>query len=182
MSRTSIFFLTALATAACGTDFHTSSPPDGLHVVHVNANKVSGTFSHNNAALAFTFTYDGASRTAELTALDGTPLLESTLAGEVETSRVLGALTITASPFDASPRIDGDGEALAALAQMPEGQLLAPLHIALASSDVRRDLYASVVVRCPRAWTWWFAACYGATENFQVVPSSTTPALFPAST
>ncbi len=64
---------------------------------------------------------------------------------------------------------------------MPESRLLAPLRAALASSDIRRDLYAAPVVRCPRAWTWWFAACYGETENFQVVPSSTTPALPPVS-
>jgi hypothetical protein len=134
MTRAALLVLLAACSEAI--------PEDGLVLDTVDADQVSGTFASGGAGLRFAFTRAGDTRHMTLSDADGRLLADSTREGTIETTHILGRLTIVGSPDQLEPAITGDREALNELRESAAGQLLAGLRVALDDAGIDRALFS----------------------------------------
>ncbi len=118
-------------------------PPvqDGLVLDEVASDQVTGTYAADGVGIRFDFTREGGVRHMTLSSADGRLLVDSSREGTLETTHVLGRLTIVGSPDQLEPAITGDREALNELRESAEGQLLGGLRGALDDAGIDRGLF-----------------------------------------
>ena len=135
MQRLSALFI---ALAACTQP----SAGDGLTLDTFEPGHVAGTFARDGVAVAFDFARTGTHQVMAFHALDGRPLLVTTLDGPSQTTDILGGrLVVSGITNTPNPTIVGDRDAQDELLALPEARLQEPLHAALVAAGVDAALY-----------------------------------------
>lgn len=97
---------------------------------------IEGSLTRGGATVHFVIERDGQARTAQLSADDGSPLLESVAEAGKETVTLFGGRAVLSGDPSGEPQVEGDPDALDELREMPEGQPIADLHAALEEAGV----------------------------------------------
>lgn len=131
--------LVALISFAACTD----SVQNGLAFEVQDSDLIAGTFTQDGVVLEFEFARAGDRHTIAFRDASGRPLVETTLEGITQTTRVLdGKLVASGIPNQPDPTIEGDLDAQTELDALPEAALVGPLHDALVEAGIDEDLFA----------------------------------------
>lgn len=153
-------------------DASASYSAEGLTLEQNDPDAAKGRFERDGTTLVFSLTRsDGTIRFA-LQRANGEPLLDSTLAGGVDTTVVLGGRAkVVGVPDAEEPRKEGDLAALDAIAASPEAKLIPELKEALLAKGVDKGLLArpaGATGLAPQGWlsNGWAALVHGESIGF----------------
>jgi hypothetical protein len=151
-----LFSVLSLAAVACNGPADEGTQADapegeeasseGLTITRQAADRVEGLFQRDGQTISFELSTVPGGHHARIVDAAGSPLVETTLRGEIEESSLLGGQAWLRGHVDAEqPELEGDPTIFQQMSARPETNLIAPLKDALRKAGVDRSLYSAKV-------------------------------------